>query len=165
MKTQIISRISGCFLSILLVSSSFAQADFATRPQVVITGADVKVNEKILTEFSRFFANAENVRWYDDVYKKFVVKFFMDDQNHQVLLTKKGNLVYHISYGSEKHLPAEVRKMIKSEYYDYRITLAIKVEEDNRTIWVVNMEDDKSLIIARVEDGVMEEVRNLRKSL
>ncbi len=43
--------------------------------------------------------------------------------------------------------------------------MAIKVEVDNREIWVVNMEDKKNLITVRVEDGEMEEVKNLQKSL
>ena len=41
---------------------------------------------------------------------------------------------------------------------------AINVKEDNRDIWVVNLEDDKKLIIARVEDDGLEEVGNYNKS-
>ncbi len=42
--------------------------------------------------------------------------------------------------------------------------MAVKVEEKNRAIWVVDMEDDKTLITVRVEDDEMEEVRKLQKS-
>ena len=164
MKTQIILRISGCLLAILFASSSFAQINLITQSPVAITGANFKTSAKIQTEFDKLFTNAENVSWYEQD-KKFLVKFTMNDQKHQAVLNKKGSLIYDISYGTEKNLPTDVRKQVKSIYFDYSITLAIKVEEDNRAIWVVNMEDDKNLITVRVEDGEMEEVKNLSKAL
>ena len=164
MKTQVISGISGCLLAILFVSSSFAQTNFITQSPVAITGANFKTSAKIQTEFDKLFTNAENVSWIA-LDKEFVARFSMNDQNHQALLNKKGALIYHISYGSEKNLPVDVRKLVKSTYFDYSITRTFKVEEDRRTIWVVNMEDDKKLIVVRVENGEMEEVSNLLKSL
>ena len=35
----------------------------------------------------------------------------------------------------------------------------------NGDIWVINLEDDKKLIMARVEEGATEEVSNLDKTL
>jgi len=164
MKTQIISRISGCFLSILFASSSFAQSNYIALSPLAISGKNFKVSEKIQTEFYKSFTNAENVKWYEQD-KKILATFSMNEMGHRTLLNKKGGVIYHISYGSEKNLPAEVRKIVKSTYFDYKITMAVKVEEDNRTIWVVDMEDDKTLITVRVENEEMEEVRKLQKSL
>jgi len=163
MKTQIISRISGCLLSILFASSSFAQSNYIALSPIAISGVNLKVSEKIQTEFYKSFTNAENVKWYEQD-KKILATFSMNEMGHRTLLNKKGGVIYHISYGSEKNLPAEVRKIVKSTYFDYKITMAVKVEEDNRTIWVVDMEDDKTLITVRVEDNEMEEVRKLQKS-
>ncbi len=64
-----------------------------------------------------------------------LAKFIMDDQQNTALFNKKGYLLYHIAYGSESNLPAELRKQVKSAYVDFNITKAIKVEEDDRTIW------------------------------
>jgi hypothetical protein len=163
MKAQLITRICGCILSILLVSSSFAQSDFKTLPPVVVTDAKVKISEKIWTEFYRVFKNAETVKWYE-IDKNFLVKFFMDNQEQRALFNKRGGLIYHISYGSEKNLPTEIRRMVKTNYLDYNITMAIKVCENDRTIWVVNLEDAKSLVLVRVEDSEMEEIHNFQKS-
>jgi hypothetical protein len=41
---------------------------------------------------------------------------------------------------------------------------AIKVEENNRMIWVVQMEDEKTNLTVRLENGEMEEVRQFIKS-
>ena len=163
MKTQIISRISGCLLSILFASSSFAQSNYIALSPIAISGVNLKVSEKIQTGFYKSFTGAENAKWYEQD-KKILATFSMNEMNHRTLLSKKGVVIYHISYGSEKNLPAEVRKIVKSTYFDYKITMAVKVEEKNRAIWVVDMEDDKTLITVRVEDDEMEEVRKLQKS-
>ena len=164
MKTQIISRISGCLLSILFASSSFAQSNYIALSPIAISGVNLKVSEKIQTGFYKSFTDAENVKWYE-VDKKILATFSMNEMNHRTLLNKRGGVIYHISYGSEKNLPVEVRKIVKSTYFDYKITMAVKVEEDKRTIWVVDMEDDKTLITVKVENEEMEEVRKLQKSL
>ena len=172
MKTQIILRISGCILSILItgnsfaqiVSNSYTQTDYEKRSPVTVTSPDLKTIEHIKTEFNKQFAGATDIKWYD-LDKKFLVRFYMNDQKHQSLFSKKGMLIYDISFGTEKNLPTEVRKQVKSTYFDYSISLVYKVEEDKRTIWIVNMEDNKTLITVRVEDGEMEEVRKLQKSL
>ena len=164
MKTQIILRISGCLLSILLAGSSYSQKGYEKLSPVTVTTPDLKTIEHIKREFNKQFAGATDARWYDQD-KKFLVRFYMNDQKHQSLFNKKGLLIYDISYGTEKNLPTDVRKQIKSIYFDYSITLVYKVEEDNRTIWVVNMEDNKTLITVKVEGDEMEEVTNLQKSL
>ena len=60
-------------------------------------------------------------------------------------------------------LPAEVRRVVKSEYYDQKITRVLKVNQDQRTIWVIHMEDQKEFIMARVEDGQLEETKRMEK--
>ena len=69
-----------------------------------------------------------------------------------------------MSYGHENNLPKEVRRLVKSNYVDFNIAQVINVQENNRDIWVVSLEDDKKLIMARVEDGALEEVSNMDKS-
>jgi hypothetical protein len=165
MKTQIISKISGCFLSILSVSSSFAQEqDFKELPPITVTATSstISVNASINKTFEQFFKNVSHLRWYQ-VGKNFLAKFIQNDQENRALFTKNGYLVYHISYGAEKHLPSEVRKLIKSSYFDYSIETILKVFQDNRTVWVVNLVDDKNWVIVKVEDGEMEEVKTYKK--
>ena len=55
-------------------------------------------------------------------------------------------------------------QQVKNIYNDYEITGAIKVKEAGREIWVINLEDEKNLILLRLEDGEMEEVQKLQKS-
>jgi len=162
MKTQIISRISGLLFSILLISSSFAQSNFKPLPVMAAAG-NAKVIEKIQHEFNRYFANAENAKWYE-LDKNYLVEFFKDGQEQRALFTKKAYMIYHICYGSEKHLPPEVRRLVKSTYFDYNITRVIRVNEDKRLVWFVNLEDNKNFILVTVEDREMEETKRYEKT-
>ncbi len=158
---------SRCFLvftSIFLAYGAFAQEPgMKTLPPIKITTTAAKVDQRVWNSFRKSFEQAEEVKWYN-LDKNLLAKFIMDDQQNTALFNKKGYLLYHIAYGSESNLPAELRKQVKSAYVDFNITKAIKVEEDDRTIWVVNLEDANNLILVRLENGELEEVKNLKKS-
>ena len=87
----------------------------------------------------------------------------MEGRENRALFAKNGQLVYHVAYGAEGFLPADVRRLIKSEYYDQKITRVLKINQAQRTIWVVHMEDEKEFIMARVEDGELEETKRMEK--
>ena len=172
MKTQsILGLILSC-TAILMISKSFAQnsSDYAfsgiavnaSPAMPVINGIDNK-SSKVQSAFSNYFKNAANESW-SKINKNYHVSFTVDGKKNRAMLTKAGNLIYAILYGSEKDLPKEVRKQIKGTYYDYSIMSAIKVQQNNRMIWVVQMEDEKTNLTVRVEDGEMEEVRQFIKS-
>ena len=99
-----------------------------------------------------------------EIDRKFLVKFIQNDQVNRALFTRNGQLVYHISYGFETHLPPEVRHLVKSKYYDHSIVRVLKVDQDKRSIWVISLEDAKDHIMVRVEDMELEETQRLHKT-
>jgi hypothetical protein len=133
-----------------------------TLPPVTVTSTHTKVPDNVWSSFRSYFSNAIDTKWYE-LNKNYLVRFMTDDNQNRALFTKKGNLIYHISYGYEKNLPDAIRKQVKSTYFDYDITRAIKVNEGNRIVWVVNLEDAKTLILVRLESGEMDEVERLNK--
>jgi len=177
MSTQLISRFCGCLISILLMSHTFAQKSLNKNLMVLFSQdaastsnnsdsasiEDIDVNAKVVGAFVRSFEKATNLNW-SKVGKNFLATFKIAEKERRALFTKKGNMVYSIVYGSEADLPAEIRKLVKSAYIDYAIATAIEVKEDNRTIWVVKLEDATSLIFVRVENGEMEETKHYQKS-
>jgi len=166
MKRQLINLISGGLLSIFCASNSTAQeGNFKELPPVTITASSsgTVVSAKINTAFVQAFMGATNIRWYE-IDKKFLVKFILNDQENRALFTKGGVIVYHISYGTEKNLPGEVRKLVKSTYYDHNITRILKVSQDGRLIWVVHLEDEKEFFLVRVEDLELEETKRIEKT-
>ena len=76
---------------------------------------------------------------------------------------RNGQLVYRICYGSEKTMPAEIRQLVKRNYYDQTITWVYQVNQNNRTIWVINVEDAKDLVMLRVEEMELEETQRIAK--
>jgi len=163
MKKQLISSLCCGLVSILFVSNSFAQAfNLNQLEPVFITGTKTAVTENIQVNFHKQFPEAENVRWFKHD-KNYLVTFLMEDQNQRALLTRKGHLIYQISYGKERHLPVDIRKDVKRMYIEHSISSAIKVQEANRTIWVISVEDNTNMVFVRVENNEIEEVRKYKK--
>lgn len=137
---------------------------FSAEPvNINATSSNVSINAKVNKAFGEFFKNASHIGWYE-IDKKFLVEFILNDQENRALFTKNGQLIYHISYGTESHLPSEVRKLIKSNYYDQTIIRVLKVNQEKRNIWVVSLEDAKDHIMVRVEDMELEETQRMHKS-
>lgn len=166
MKFTFIATLGGCMLTLFTVNNSVAQKKgMTTLPDVTVT-ATTNVSKKVAEVFNATFKDAQDVQW-SKLNKDFLAQFITADLNNRVLFHKNGEIVYHLKYGHENNLPQEVRKLVKSQYdyVDFNITSAINVLEDKRNIWVVNLEDNKKYVIVRVEDGEIEEVSNLNKSL
>jgi len=134
-----------------------------TLPPITVTATTKKLPEKVWKNFRDYFENATDPKWYE-MNKSYLAEFMMDNKDNHALFNKKGKLIYHISYGYENSLPEDLRNQVKASYGDYNITRAIKVNEANRTIWVVNVEDAKNLIMVRLENGEMEEVKRYEKA-
>lgn len=133
-------------------------------PPVTVTATSKKIPPIVWFNLSRYFPEAENPRWYA-LNKDYLVKFMTYRQEHRALFNKKGKVIYHISYGWEKALPATISRQVRTAYLDYEIYRAIKISERNRVVWVINLQDTKELVMIRVEDDELEEIQRLTKSL
>ncbi len=165
MKKQTIARMWMVVLLTFVGISIYGQdtIPIQTLPPVTVTATKKAVPERVWKNFRSYFGNAENPKWYM-ANKDYLVKFMTDEKLNHALFTKRGSLVYHISYGYEKNLPDDIRSQVRKAYLDYTITRAIKVMEADRLIWVINLEDNKRLILVRVEEGELEEVEKLDKT-
>src|SRR4051812_15627067 len=163
MKT-ILNR-TGLFLVALFILNFLEAQEEGMKklPDVTVTST-TNVSKKVSDIFKTTFPDAVNPQW-SRLNKDYLVEFITADLNNRVLFHKNGSIVYHIKYGGEKNLPKEVRRLVKSNYVDYNIIKAINVQEDQRDIWVVNIEDNQKFVIVRVEGGELEEVSNLNKSV
>ena len=159
MKKQIKTCVCGSLLYILSANISFAQDEtFKELPPVTIsaTSSHSVVSARVNKAFEKMFTDVSNIRWFK-LNEKFMVLFIQNDQENRALFSKNGQVVYHICYGLEKNLPSEIRHLVKSHYYDQAITWVYKVNQDDRNIWVINVEDEKAFIFLRVEDLALEE--------
>ena len=180
MKTKTIIPIIGCILSIL-TNNSFCQATAnekglgnaytpATTNSALIdpdttayAAVSVEVNNKVQKSFAQYFKSAAGQTW-SMRGKNFHTNFYVNGVLNRALFDKSGHLIYVVAYGTEKDMPADIRKIVRSEYYDYSIILAAEVQQDKRGIWVITMENSNEQIIVRVEDNDMEQVQKFKKS-
>ena len=161
MKTQIIFRIAMVLMITWTAGNSFGQTmKTDTMPTVVITSKSA-VSPRVTNAFDAKFKNEVNPTWYD-IDKKYLVKFMTQDQQNSALYNKNGYQVYHIKYGNADNLPNELSNMVYEKYKGCKITKTMHIEQESRSIWVVNLESDQNLILTRIENDQLQEIQKLR---
>jgi len=126
--------------------------------------AKVNVNRRAAKDFERRFKNAFTENWYN-VPDGFVASFTLYDIRHQVAYDKKGNWLYTIRNYDETNLPADIRHIVKSTYYDYNIFLVHDIEKPSHSLtYIIHLEGKTSLVNLRVFDGELEEWQKFKKS-
>lgn len=157
MKKLLYLRIVTVLLLVLSAGSSFAQirAKAKSLPKTQ-PGANSIVDKKVLAAFERNFKGAANVNW-SKVDERFHVNFIMDRQKNAILYNRDGYMIYHIVFGFAKNLTQNVADQVNGEYPNCKIQAVFHVFESRAEVWFVNLEQEKSLIQARVEDGLLME--------
>lgn len=156
------------FMALALLVAGFAnrlhaQDDSMNVMEPVVIRTTTNVNAAVDKAFKQQFKDAKNPEWYR-MNKNFLVTFINEDMRNNALFKKNGQLIYQIRFGYEQNLPADIRTKVQQAYADYNITRAVNVRENNRDIWVVNLEGLKKLLIVRVEEGELEEVQSYTKA-
>lgn len=159
MKTLIILILFGCLFTVN--NASAQQEKDKMLPVVTITATGTSVSEKVRKAFKTSFQSAEKTRWYQEN-QNYLVKFIQDDQEHNALYRKNGQLIYHVKYGNGENLPYAVKNQVKSKYNGYQIARVFNVIQDSRNVWIVNLENDDYMIMSRIEGGVLDEVSRLK---
>ena len=60
-------------------------------------------------------------------------------------------------------MPVDIRKLVKSVYYDYSIDMTMQVKQNKRMIWLILLEDSNKFLTVRIESDEMEEVKQTNK--
>ena len=178
MKKNLLASLAGIFLSLVVsmaangqiasISPKFssnispAKTSEAKSATTIIEASNV--NQRAAKDLTKNFKNRSNERWLK-VADGYIAKFNLSDMAHQVAYNKKGKWVYTIRTYDEWKLPADVRHMVKSSYYDYNITLVQEIATpDNPLTYIVHLEGNTQFINLKVSDGEMEEWQNFTKS-
>lgn len=149
---------------ILAIGVNTASAQVQLKEVTISGGATrVEVSKKVSDSFSKLFKGAEEPKWFQSN-KNYVVRFILNNQSNKAEFTKKGNLVYHMAFGSENQMPADIRTIVKSKYFDYKINSTVKVDFEEKSAWIVNIEDGKQFYVLRVIDGVMDVLDKINKA-
>lgn len=125
-----------------------------------------KIHVKAMRDFLRRDKAAANAEWMV-VENGVVVKYTDKNNSHcRTVYNSRGDFSYTIKQYLESNLLREVRAMIKSQYYDYNITLVEEIVQTSKPlVYVVHMEDATTLKNIRVSDREMEVVEEYKKAL
>jgi len=122
------------------------------------------VNTKAEKKITKTYKNATDINWYYLNNSHLMVRFFDNGIQTKIFYNRKGNELAMVRYYTEDKLPNEVRRLVKSTYYDFNIFLVIEVTVGNQTAYLVKIGDKTSTKTIKLMNGemdVIEEFENL----
>ncbi|MGE5521555.1 MAG: hypothetical protein ACM3VS_16640 [Candidatus Dadabacteria bacterium] len=150
--------ILSCYIKV-----SYAQEDTMKSLPAVVIHSRSNVEKAVTSAFDKRFRDAMDAQWYK-MNKNYLVTFIATDMKNSALFKQNGRLIYHVSYGTEQHLPVSVKKQVQDSYRDYNVTRAVNVKMNDRDVWMVNLEGTKRYLIVAVEDGELIEMETVKKA-
>lgn len=121
-------------------------------------------NIKAIRDFVKTFKTVDNNRWSLEEDGSSTSIFNSDGITTTIRYDRNGNRQHIIKIYNENKLPADIRYIVKREYYDAAITLIKEVETNIGLIFFVHIQDKDTWKIVRIADGEMKLVENLNKS-
>src|SRR6476660_6637550 len=112
------------------------------------------VNTKALKDFNKSFKNISSEQWYK-VTDGFIASFKENQIETKVAYDQKGKWHCTVRTLDENQLPSDVRDLVKSKYYDYKILVSYEIRHDN-TVYILKIEGVTTLKTLRVADGEIE---------
>lgn len=149
----------------LFISQGYAQTSasqsFAsvTIPEIGLPGtfksASGAANNRALKNFRKTVRSDGRERWYTTNEGSFVVKYEQEGIQCRADYDRKGNWQSTTRYYGEKLLPKDVRSMIKSVYYDFKITGIQEITLTGYLVYIVHMEGEDTWVNLNICNGEM----------
>ena len=108
-----------------------------------------KVNRKAIRQFVGWYKDTKDENWYH-VNSGIVVKFEENGLEKMAAFNTKGYWLFTIIYLDESKIPARIRWLVRSRFYDYRIAEIEQIESPSSNIYLVHMQNDRHWINLRV---------------
>ncbi len=121
------------------------------------------LSTKAARDFVSRYTEAVDPKWFE-AKNGYIVRFKLDSLDNRAAYDKRGHWVYTIRILQELQLPKSVRHLVKSTYYDYRITQVEEIDRPNEhRAWLVHMCDSTSWINVQVSDGEMKVMEEFKR--
>ena len=99
-----------------------------------------------------------------------VASYLLDNISHSIYFDKKGNWVASLKVYKEDIMPKDIRKMVRREYYDYKIMLVREIEtletleNGGNSEYLVSIEDENNIKEISIIGYKMDVFKDLKKS-
>jgi hypothetical protein len=158
MKKLILLSLLSASIVVLYNSYTYAQNEVSFVSQSIDGKAfRLPVNElksKAVRHFNHEFSFADNETWFK-IRDGFTVKFMANDIQYRVGYDKNGNWLNTVKLYHEAEMPQSIRRQIKSDYYDYAITLIEELAIKNQLVYIVHIDNEKGFKKLYLADGEM----------
>ena len=124
-------------------------------------GAD-RAAVRATRDFWQRAGEQKDEQWYKSS-QGYVAEYEAGRVKGRFVYNQKGDWAYSILTYRERELPEEVRKEVRSNYYDYSITWVKEVHEADAVAYVVHLEDEASWKEVVVQDGDMRVLKAMYK--
>ena len=121
------------------------------------------VNVRAMRDFVSRYGDVEEVKWHN-TNGSYIAVFFRDSIQYRVMYSSRGDLNYVMKYYEEKQLARNIRAIVKSTYYDYKIFIVQEIETPDRpSIYILNLQGETDWKKIRLCQGEMEVMEEFRK--
>ena len=157
--------ISTIFISTITLSSFANAQGTAFNPRVVTPASpyaesgntivnEMEVNINAARDFKKKYKNATDVKWVKNE-NGASVYFTNDGVKMRASYNAKGKKEYTLSYYDETKMDADLRRLVRSSYYDHNIVIVTEVIRNNQLYYLVKMENEKEYLTLKVTDEEM----------
>jgi len=121
------------------------------------------IHSKALRDFNSRFNHALDAKWFE-IPSGYFTSFKVDGFTNRAFYDKKGRWQATVKTFGEDKLPKDIRKIVKSSYFDYAITIVEEVDVADSLVYIVHLDDGATIKNLRVtQDGEMDILCDLKK--
>ncbi len=121
-----------------------------------------KAGFKSLKAFNRDFKNDRDVKWFFEP-NVISATFTRDDIKTNVVYDKKGHWLRTVKTYQENKMDRGTREVVKSKYFDDKITQVQEINEGQLKCYLVYLENESSFKTVSVVDGDMHIYEQFKK--
>ncbi len=123
-----------------------------------------EINTRAMRDFLDRFEKIDNALWFLGSDGGFEAYFIQDGYGDRVIYNKKGGWLKSLIMYGEGKLPPDIRREVKSVYFDFSIFLVEEVQTYEGVEYVVYLEDKLKYVLIKVDkEGEMEVLQNMDK--
>jgi hypothetical protein len=158
-------KIITAFLILLTVTTAYGQ------PWIKDAGAQVahddsrqpsakpglyEISIKAVRDLYRSYGDNNHESWYATDYG-FRAKFVKDSVAFMADYDKKGAWMHTIKTFYENKLAPDIRRKVRSKYFDYHISLVQQIDSPAQVVYLVTVEDARSWMVLQLWEDNIEE--------
>ena len=117
--------------------------------------SEKEVPASTLTAFKTKYPNAGPVRW-EKKSNGYKAEFEISSREHDLWIDKDGNITKHKEDFPKNELPQAVTQKLKTDFKDYTIDDADKIEDGGKVIYEIDLEGKDERKVFLSADGMVE---------